>query len=98
GVSKLRALDQRVDEIRARWIGVAEAELLHQSKLLKHRRALAPRPAFANRVVGVFERRRGFDAGPPARHVLAGEHAAMTLAAGVHHVLRAAELVDRLGD
>ena len=34
----------------------------------------------------------------PARHVLAGEHAAMALAAGVHDLLGAAEAVDRLGD
>ena len=36
--------------------------------------------------------------GLPARHVLAGEHAAVALAAGVHDVLGAAEAVDRLGD
>src|SRR5438094_48840 len=34
----------------------------------------------------------------PARQIVRGEHAAVARAAGVHHLLRAAETVDRLGD
>src|SRR6185437_4800273 len=98
GVSKLRAFDQRVDEIRAGGVDLAEIELLHQCKLLEHRRALAPDATFADGVVAVFECRRRFDRWLPARHVIAGEHAAVALATGIHNVPRPAELVDRLGN
>ena len=98
GVRELGTFDQRVDEVGARRVDLAEIELLHQRELLQHRRPLAPDTAFADGVVAVFERCRGLDARLPARHVVSRQHAAVALAAGVHHLLRAAERVDRLGD
>ena len=75
-----------------------EIEALEQRKLLQHHRTLRPRTGLAHGVAAVVVGERRLDMGVPARHVVAGEHAVMRFAAGVHHRLRAAEAVDRLGD
>ena len=75
-----------------------EIKALEQRELLQHHRALRPGAGLAHRVAAVIIGERRLDGGVPARHVVAGEHAAMTLAAGVHDVLGAAEAIDRLGD
>ena len=77
---------------------ILEVEALEQRELLQHHRALRPRAGLAQGVAAVVVGERRLDVGLPARHVVAGEHAAMGLAAHVHHLLRAAEAVDRLGD
>ena len=86
-----------MDEVRPDHVHAVEVEALEQRELLQRHRALAPR-RLADRVVAVVVGERRLDAGLPLRHVLAGEHALVRRAADVHHLLRAAELVDRLGD
>ncbi len=97
-VGELRALDEQMDELGARGIGAVEIEALEQRQLLEHHRALRPRARLADGIGAVVVGERRLDMGLPARHVLAGEHAAMGFAAGVHYGLGAAEAVDRLGD
>ena len=98
GIGELGALDEAVHEIRAHRIGAIEIEALEQRQLLQHHRPLRPRAGLADGVAAVVVGERRLDMGVPARHVVAREHAVMRLAAGVHHRLRAAEAVDRLGD
>ncbi len=86
-----------MDEVRPDHVHAVEVEALEQRELLQRHRPLAPR-RLADRVVAVVVGERRLDAGLPLRHVLPGEHAGVRRAAGVHHLLRAAELVDRLGD
>ena len=87
-----------MDEFRAHRICVVEIETLEQRQLLQHHRALRPGAGLAGGVAAIVVGERRLDMGLPARHVLAGEHAAMPLAAGVHDLLGAAEAIDRLGD
>src|SRR5919197_3988260 len=94
GVGELRALDQEVDEIGARGIGAVEVETLEQRQLLQHHRTLRPWARLADGVAAVVVGERRLDMSMPARHVLAREHAAMGLTAGVHHGLGAAEAVE----
>ena len=70
-----------MDEVRALRIGTVEAEALRERQLLQHHRALAPEAAFTDRVAAILVSDRRLDARLPARHVVAGEHAAMPLAA-----------------
>src|SRR5438552_198407 len=65
---------------------------------LAHHRALRPRASLADGVAAVVVRERGLDTGVPAPHVVTRKHAAVGFAARIHHRLRAAEAVDRLGD
>ena len=86
-----------MDEIGPGHVEAVEIEAGEQRQLLQHHRALAP-GRLANGIAAVFVAQRFADARLPARHVRAGEHAAMRRAAGVHQRLRAAEAVDRFGD
>ena len=98
GKSELGAFDLQMDEVGAGGIETVEVEALEQRELLQHHRALAPRPGLAHRVAAVVVGQRRFDARRPARHVVGGEHAAVARSARVHHLLRAAETIDRFGD
>ena len=98
GEGELRALDERVHEVRAERVHRREIEVLEQRELLEEDRALAPGPAFEHRVAVIVERDRVFDARLPAGEVVGREEAAMALARGVEHFVEAEEPVDRLGD
>ncbi len=98
GKGELRRLDLEVDEIRPGRIEAVEVEALEERELLQGRQPLLPGTAFQHRVAAVIVADRRLDRRLPARHVVGGEHAAMRAARGVHHLLRAAEAVDRLGD
>jgi len=95
GVGKLRALDHQMDEVRPDHVEAVQIEALEQRELLQRHRALAPR-RLADGVAAVVIRQRHFEPRLPLRHVLPGQHALVRRAAGVHHRLGAAELVDRL--
>ena len=77
---------------------LSRSKPFQQRQLLQHHRTLRPRAGLAYGVAAVVVGERRLDMGVPARHVVAGEHAVVGLPAGVHHRLRAAEAVDRLGD
>ncbi len=98
GKSKFGAFGLQMNEFGACWIEPVEFEALQQRQLLQHHRALAPDPGLADGVAAIVVSQRGFDGWLPARHVVGAEHAAMRRAADVHDLLRAAELIDRLGD
>ena len=82
----------------SRRIEVVEVEALRERELLQHDEPLRPCVRLEHRVAAVVVGDRRLDGRLPLRHVVGGEHAAMSAAGGVHHLLRAAELVDRLGD
>ena len=86
-----------MDEIRPGGIEPVEIETFQQGELLKQDRPLAPDAGLAHRVAPVVVGQRRLDRRLPRGHVGAGEHAAMRLARYVHHLLGAAEAVDRLG-
>ena len=98
GIGELGRFDLQVDEIRAGRIEAVEIEAFEQRQLLQQHRALAPDAGLAHRVAAIVVTERRLDLRLPARHVGAGQHAAMALAGDVHDILRAAERVDRLGD
>src|SRR5262245_61080812 len=87
-----------MNEIGSGRIEAVEFESLEQRELLRGDRSLAPRTGLAYRVLFVIVSQRRFDMRRPARHVVGGEHAAMTHAATVHDVLRTAETVDCFGN
>ena len=86
-----------MDEIRPDHVHAVEIEALEQRELLQRHRPLAPR-RLADGVAAVVVGERRFDRRLPLRHVLPGQHAGMRRAAGVHHLLGAAELVDGFRD
>src|SRR3989440_10734310 len=61
------------------------------------RSPLRPEARLAHRIASVIIGERRFEARLPPRHVVAGEEAAVRLAARVHHALRPTEAVDRFG-
>ena len=71
---------------------------LHSASCCKRHQPLRPRTGLEHRVAAVVVGDRRLDGRLPLRHVVGGEHAAMAAARGIHDLLRAAELVDRLGD
>src|SRR5262249_5971884 len=97
-IGELGALDHGVNEIRPDDVKAVEVEAFEQGELLQHHRALAPDAGLAHRVAAVVVGERRLEGRLPARHVVAGEQAAVALAARVHDLLGAAEAVDRLGD
>ncbi len=94
---QLEALHDGVHEFRAQRIHRRDVVAREQGEGLQHRRALAPRPAFAHRVAVIVELRRLVVRGLPTRHVVGGDQAAMPAARRVHHLVRGRELADRLG-
>ena len=97
GKGELGAFDLQMNELRACGIEAVEFESLQQRELLQHHGTLAPDAGFADGVTAIVISERRFDAGLPARHVVGAEHAAMRRSGDIHDVLRAAELIDRLG-
>ena len=75
-----------------------EIEALEDRQLLQHHRPLRPGPRLQHGIAAVVERQRRLDGRQPGRHVLRRQHALVAAARDVHHLLRAAEPVDRLGD
>jgi hypothetical protein len=98
GKCELCALDLQMDEVGAGGVETVDVETFKQCKLLQHHRALAPRAGLADRVAPIVVAQRRFDAWRPARHIVGGKHAAVALSARVHHLLRAAETINRLRD
>ncbi len=95
---ELGAFDLIVDEVRAARIEAVEIETLGERELLQGHQPLRPRARLEHGVAAVVVGDRRLDGRLPFRHVVAGQHAAMAPAGGVHDVLRAAELVDRFRD
>src|SRR5580700_10067844 len=87
-----------MDEVRPDRIEPVEIKTFEQRELLQRHRALTPRPGFADGVAFVIVGQRRLDMRRPARHVVAGEYAAVFLPAGVKDLLGAAEAVDGFGD
>src|SRR5205807_1363804 len=96
-IGELGAFDVEVDEIGAGRIQAIEVEALDQRQLLEHDRSLPPWAGLAYGEAAVVVSKQRLDAGLPAREVVAPKHATVGRAGHVHHVLAAAEPVDRLG-
>ena len=86
GEGELRALGDDVDELGRRELG--EVEAVEQRELLQAHRPGRPRQRLADGQPAVLERGDRLERRPPARHVVAGEQAA----------LGGDEAVDLLGD
>ena len=87
-----------MDEVGTRRNEIVERIALEQRQLLQRHRTLAPDAGLAHRVAAVVVGQRRFDGWLPARHVVAGQNAAVRLARHVHELLCAAEPVDRFGN
>src|SRR5262249_22620287 len=81
GISKLRSLDDEMNEIGPGRIETVEIESFEQCKLLHGYRSLAPRTGLAHGVAFVVVGQWRFDVRRPARHIVASEHAAVAIAA-----------------
>ncbi len=98
GIGEFCGLDDEVDEVRIGRRELVEVVALEQRQLLQQHGALRPRSRLEHAQAFVVEMHGSFDSRLPIRHVLTGEHAAMTTATDVHDFRVAAELVDRFGD
>src|SRR5215211_6526363 len=87
-----------MNEFRFSRIKAIEAKTLQQRELLQRYGPLPPGPRLAHGVTAIVVGQRRFHIRLPARHIVAAQDAPMALPAGVHHLLGAAEAVDRLGD
>ena len=101
GERELRALDDRVDEVRA--LAVAEVEAVEQRQLLQEDRPLAPRPGLEDLPAVVGARDRLLDRRLPRGEVVAVEQRArpgdrLGDEAAVEDVARGLELAVRLGE
>ena len=98
GEGELHRLDDMVDEFGTGRAHPGEIDAFEDLQRLQEGRTLAPRADLEDLPVVIGHGGRRLIGRLVIRHVLRGQQALVAAAGGIHHLLRAAEAVHRLGD